>query len=58
MIDAYKERDVAMADIPGAYLSSDMDDAMFMIFHGKMAEMMAEAYPTLYRKYSSYGKKG
>ena len=58
MIDAYEYRDVAVVDIPGAYLRADMDDGVFMIFRGTMAEMMVEAYPTLYRKYSSYGKKG
>ena len=36
-IDAYKERDVAVVDIPGAYLSADMDDYMFVIFRGTMA---------------------
>ena len=57
MIDAYEERDVAVVDIQGAYLSADMDDDMFMIIRGKMAELVVAADPTLYRKYISYGEK-
>ena len=50
VIDAYEERDVAVADIPGAYLSADMDDDVFMNFRGTMAELMVAADPTIYRK--------
>ena len=57
VIDAYEERDVAVVDIQGAYLSADMDDDMFMIIRGKMAELVVAADPTLYRKYISYGEK-
>ena len=48
---------MVVVDIPGAYLSTDMGDGMFMIFCGTMAELMVEANPTLYRKYISYRKK-
>ena len=58
MINAYEERDMAVVGVPGAYLSADMDDEVFMIFRGTMAELMVAADPTLYRKYISYGKKG
>ena len=50
VIDAYEERDVAVVDIPCAYLSANMDDDVFMIFCGTMAELMVVDYPTLYRK--------
>ena len=50
VIDAYEERDVAVVDIPGAYLSANMNDDMFLIFRGTMAELMVVDYPTLYRK--------
>ena len=58
MIDAYEYRDVAVVDIPGAYLRADMDDGVFMIFRGTMAELMVASDPMLYRKYISYRKKG
>ena len=31
-IDAYQGRDVAVVDIPGAYLSMDMDEEVLMCF--------------------------
>ena len=36
-IDAYEEKYVAVVNIPGAYLSANMDDDVFMIFSGTMA---------------------
>ena len=38
VIDAYEEHDVAVVDIPGAYLSADMDDDVLMIFRGTMVD--------------------
>ena len=32
VIDIYKEQDVAVVEIPGAYLSADMDDDVFNDF--------------------------
>ena len=58
VINAYGEWDVAVVNTLGAYLSADTDDEVFMIFRGKMAELMVSANPTLYRKYISYRKKG
>ena len=51
VIDAYAEQDVAVVDIPGSYISADMGDEMFKIFHGTMEELMVAADPALYRKY-------
>ena len=51
MIDAYEERDVAVLDVPVAYLSSDMDYDVFMIVCGTMAELMVSDNPTFYCKY-------
>ena len=58
VIDALEGRDVAVVDIPGAYLSAEMDDEVFMIFRGIMAELMVAADPKLYRKYISYDNNG
>ena len=49
---------MAVVNIPGAYLSANMDDEVFMIFRGKMSELVVAAKPTLFRKLLSYGKKG
>ena len=57
-INAYEERDVAVVDIPGTYLSADMENDVFMIFRGTMAELLVAADPTIYPKYILYVKKG
>ena len=57
VIDEYKEQDVSVVDIPCVYLSAYMDDDVFIIFRGTMAELMVAADPTIYRKYNSYTKK-
>lgn len=46
---------MAVVDLPGAYLFADMDDVVHMVMQGKLAELMAETAPKIYRKYISYG---
>jgi hypothetical protein len=50
-IDAYEERDVAIVDVPGAFLSADMDEEVIMTIRGRLAELMVKAAPNIYRKY-------
>jgi hypothetical protein len=50
-IDAREHRDVATADIPGAFMQTDMDDTVHMMLEGKMAELLVKIDPKLYRKY-------
>ena len=53
-IDALEVRDVEVVDIPGAYLSADMDDVVQIVFRGALAEMMVAADPELYCPFVSY----
>ena len=53
-IDTLEERDVAIVDIPGAYLSADMDDEVHIIFRGTLADMMVAADTALYRPFVPY----
>ena len=53
-IDAIEGRDGAVVDIPGAYLSVDMDDEVHVVFRETLEEMMAAADPSLYRPFVSY----
>ena len=53
-IDALEGRDVTVVDIPGAYLSADMDDEVQNVFIGTLAEMMVEDNSALYRPFASY----
>jgi hypothetical protein len=50
-IDAKEERDVATADIPGAFMQTDMEGVMHMMLEGKMAELLVKIDPKLYGKY-------
>ena len=44
-IDKLEGRDVEVVDIPGAYLSTDLDDEVHVVFRGTLSEMMVMAYP-------------
>ena len=50
-IDAKESRDVAIIDIPGAFMQADMEGIVHMKLEGKMAELMVQIDPKLYRKY-------
>ena len=40
LIDAIEGRDVATADIPGAFLQATMDDDVYIKFEGKMVDVL------------------
>jgi hypothetical protein len=50
-IDAYEERDVAIVDVPGAFLSADMDEEVIMTIRGRLVELMVKTALNIYRKY-------
>ena len=50
-IDGYEGRDVAIMDIPGAFLQAENDEFVLMLLRGKLAELMVKIDPGLYRKY-------
>ena len=50
IIDVLKGKDVAVVEIPGAYLIADMDDE----FRGTLTEMIVASAPVLYRPFMSY----
>ena len=43
MIDALEDRDVATADVPGAYLHADMDNFAIMHLTGQIIDIMCDA---------------
>jgi hypothetical protein len=51
VIDASEERDVATADIPGAFMQADMEDLVHMKLEGKMADLLLKIDDAFYRKY-------
>ena len=52
-VEAAKRRRTAVFDLPGAYMSADMNDEeeVLMVLRGDLANMMALAAPEVYRKY-------
>ena len=58
VIDAHEGRDVACFDIPGAFLHADVDEDITMVLKGRLAELMVQVAPNLYRKYITVDRKG
>ena len=50
-INALEGRYVAVVDIPGAYMSAEMDDEVHVVFRGTLAKIMVMANPALYRHF-------
>jgi hypothetical protein len=57
-IEASEGRDLAVIDLPGAFLHADCDDHVVMRFQGRLAELMVIAAPQIYRKYITTDAKG
>ena len=57
-IYAHESRDVAMCDIPVAFLQADNPDFVLMQLDGILAELMVKIAPTLYPKYVTTNAKG
>ena len=52
IIDAVEGREVCIADIPNAFVQTDMDgDTVFMKLTGAAADLLVKTAPELYRKY-------
>ena len=48
-INTIEVRDVAVVDIPGAYLSTDMNDDVHVVFRGMLADLVVASDPALYQ---------
>jgi len=49
VIDALKEREVAVFDVPGAFMQADMDELVHVQFTGKMVELILEIDWKMYK---------
>jgi hypothetical protein len=58
VVNAYKECNVACFDIPGTFLHADSDKDITVILKGRLAELMVQVAPNLYRKYISVDRMG
>jgi hypothetical protein len=57
-IAANEHRVVRCYDIPSAFVNTDMDEGVLMVLKGKLAEMMVQIAPQVYRKYVTVDRKG
>ena len=57
MIDANEHRDVATADVPGAFLHSDMDEETFVVVDGALVDLLIQSN-NKYAKYVHITKQG
>jgi hypothetical protein len=61
VIAAYEKRKTGTYDIPGAYLNANCDandEPIVMVLKGRLAEMMVQVNPSLYRKYIAVDGNG
>jgi len=57
-IDTREGRHVAVMDIPGAFLHTDMEEDVHMLLEGTIAKLIVKLDPSLYRKYIWENKNG
>ena len=58
IIEAHEGRDVVVADLPNAFLHADNKEKTIMLLKGKLAELMVQINPKMYRKYVITSAKG
>ncbi len=58
LIAAKERRKVQCYDVPSMILNTIVDEEVFMVLKGELAEMMIQIAPEVYRKYVSVDKKG
>lgn len=56
-VDAKEERDIATADVAGAYLKADMNDLVHLRFTGNMVDYVVAVNKQRYEKYVHYEGK-
>ena len=58
VIDATEQRYIAILDITNAFLHADNYEKILMLLRGRLAEMMVQVDPSMYRKYVTYSSNG
>ena len=47
-IDAHKIMDLAFANIPGYFFTTDMDASVIIVLRGRLKELMVKTEPSIY----------
>ncbi len=58
IINVHEGRNVACFNIPGAFLHADVKEDITIVLKGRLAELMVQVMPNLYRKYITVDRKG
>ena len=58
LIDAKELRAKAILDIANAFLHAENDEKILMLLPGRLAKMMVQVNPAMYRKYVTYSPNG
>ena len=58
LIDAMEESDIALVDIPGAFMQADMNDTVHPKMECRLAELLVKLDPKLYRKFWVWKMEG
>jgi hypothetical protein len=58
VISTHEGRNVACSDIPGTFLHADVNEDITMVLKDRLAELMVQVAPNLYRKYIAVDRKG
>ena len=56
VVDALENRDVAIVDVPGAFMQADMDELVHIRFTGTMVDLLLQIDPDMYGPYVTYEK--
>eukprot|EP00957_Ditylum_brightwellii_P093645 7131193-Ditylum_brightwellii.AAC.1 len=57
-IEAHQGQDVAIVDLPNAFLNASNNEQTLVLLKGKLAELMVQINPKLYQKYIITSSKG
>ena len=55
VIDVTKGCNVTVVNVPGAFLTADMDEDVLLFLNGTLAEVMESIEPSLYARYMMQG---
>ena len=58
VVDAHEKQAIAILDIANTFLHAENDEKTLMLLCGKLAKMMVQVDPIMYRKYVTYSPNG
>ena len=53
MVDAHEKQAIVILDITNTFLHAENDEKILMLLRGKLADMMVQVDPIMYRNYTT-----